>query len=579
MALDVEPEVLMRHARAAAARIPAACAVLAVMALAQCRDVPPPPPPVVRLALAGPADAEMGSGGEPLDAAIAPDESQIVFVATRAGVTQLWRRGLSDATAEPIAGSEGARLPAWKQTGNVIAFFSGDTLKQVELADGSVHDLATVASPAGASWLRDGSLLWAGSPGPLRRMSGGRIADATALAAGDVRHEFPVAVHGSDDFVYVAVRDTGRRVVRLVSGGAERDLINTAGHAALVGDQLLHVRDGVLLAYAWSRESGSLAPRGRTLALDVGVSDGGRALFAASRRLLLHAAGAVRTQQITWLDPDGARAGTIGDAGDYWQVRLSPDDRLAAVTARDPLLRALDLVAVPTAGAGDPRRVTRALAADTDPVWSPDGGRLLFRSLQGGTPDLFVAPADGSGAAAPVAASDADETPTDWIRQDGERILVHERAARGGTMDVVAIDLAKGTRESIAAGGFNETDARFSPDGRWIAFVSDESGRLDVYALSPGGRVRISFGGGTRPRWTRDGRAVLFLRGTQVMRADVAAGNTRFSPARVVFDAPGLRDFDTAHRSDRLVALLPVDASASPTISVILDWNTLVAAP
>ena len=565
--------------RVAAVLITGAFVALGIVALRHLREQPPPSPPPIRLALSVPVGVEAGAGDAVLDAAISPNESEIAFVAAREGVTRLWRRHLREEELHPIDGTEGARLPAWKQTANVIAFFSADRLKQVVLADGAVHDLAAVPMPAGATWLRDGSLLYASAAGgPIRRLLNGALSDATAMAAGDVRHEFPTAVVGADDFVYVAVRDDGRRVVRLVAGSSARDLINTSAHAAMVGGYVLHVRDGVLLGYARDEETGSLSPRGVTLALNVGIDASGRALFAASDRLLVHAPLAPRMQQLTWLDEGGRRLAPIGDVGDYWQVRLSPDDRQAAVTARDPLLRALDVVLVPADGQGDARRLTSAVAADTDPVWAPDGRRLLFRSLQRGTPALFVMPADGSGTAEAFADGNEDATASDWVRQGGtERVLLQARRA-GGTLDVLVTDAPNGKAADLAAGGFNETDARSSPDGRWVAFVSDESGRPDIYAVSAGRRVRVSFGGGTRPRWTRDGRAVLFLRGSQVMRADLVDGDPpRFATSRVLFDAPGIRDFDTAHRSDRIAALLPEDAAAPPAISVVVNWKSLLA--
>jgi hypothetical protein len=107
--------------------------------------------------------------------------------------------------------------------------------------------------------------------------------------------------------------------------------------------------------------------------------------------------------------------------------------------------------------------------------------------------------------------------------------------------------------------------------------VADESGRPDIYARrTDGSRVRVSFGGGTRPRWTRDGMAILFLRGSQVMRADLEPGGGRFGSARTLFDAPGIRDFDPAHTSDRLVAVIPVKAPTVPIVSTVLNWTSVV---
>jgi hypothetical protein len=559
-----------------------AIVALSVPAVRHLREQPPPPPPAVRLSFSAPPGVDPGFGDESLDAAISPDESEMVFVAThretgqsaeaRVGSRQLWRRALDGERAEPLPGTAGAQQPAWKQTGNVISFFADGRLKQITLADGIVHDLADAPSALGATWLADGSLLFATGNGPIRRLKDGRSTDATTLAAGEMAHAFPVGVDATGEFVYVAVREDGRRAVRLAADGMVHDLTTTSGHAALVGNHLLHVNDGVLLAYERDRESGDLSPRGVPVAIAVGVSAAGRALFAASPTVLLHDPGTPRATEVVWLDFAGARGSVVADAGDYWQVRLSPDDRQVAVALMDPLLRALDIAVVPADGSAAVKRLTLALAADTDPVWSPDGSRVLFRSMESGTPELYarsVRQSEPSSDA--ILRSDLDETPTDWR---GDQILFQVRGRTGA--DVMVLHTRTGHYGPVADTAFNETDARWSPDGRWMAYVSDESGQQDVYARGPDAtRLRVSFAGGRRPRWTRDSRAIVFLRGSQLMRADRTSDGAAFTPARALFDAPGIRDFDVAHGSDRVMALLPVDTDARPAIGAVLNWPSL----
>jgi Tol biopolymer transport system component len=522
----------------------------------------------------------MGFGDELLDAAIGPDGLQLVFVATSNGTSQLWRRTLSEDRATAIPGTEGARLPAWKQTGNVVSFFSGTSLKQIALADGQVSDLAQVASPAGAAWLADGSLLYADGRRPLQQLREGRVSAATTFVDGDLAHGFPMAA-GASDFIYVAVRQDGRRIVRLVSEGQHRDLTATSGHAVLIGGYLLHVRDGALLRYQYDAETGALSHQGVPLALNVGVAPDGRALFAASPRLLLHAPAAVRARQLVWLDAEGMSLGTAGDVGGYWQVRLSPDDRFAAITTTAPLLRTLDILVMPTAGAGDTQRLTSSIAADTDPVWSPDGTRVLFRTLQAGQPNLVARRAHTAGAVVePIRTADGDETPTDW---NGRDVLFHARPLRPGSgrgdggLDVLRLDTRTGATGPLLGSGFNESDARWSRDGAWMTYVADDSGQPDIYARRADGmRVVVSSGGGVRPRWSRDGRRIFFVRGSQMMRADLVTGDVpRFASPRAVFEARGIIDFDVAHSSDRFLAILPVDRGMVPPVSGVLNWMSI----
>jgi hypothetical protein len=171
-----------------------------------------------------------------------------------------------------------------------------------------------------------------------------------------------------------------------------------------------------------------------------------------------------------------------------------------------------------------------------------------------------------------VPQSSTDETPTDW-RSD--RIIVHAPGAKGD-FDLWRVNARTGAREVVANTPFNETDGRVSPDSRWLAYVSDESGQTDIYAMPwpRGQRVRVSFAGGARPRWAHGGRAVFFLRGSQIMRADVSSSG--FTTPRAVFDVGGIRDFDVAHTRDAVLALVPDPFFTAAASSVIVDWRSLV---
>jgi Tol biopolymer transport system component len=549
---------------------------LAIPAVRHLREVPAPPPPSLKLTLGAPPGTELGSGDEPLDAAISPDERQIVFVATREGMTMLWRRSLESDRADPIAGTEGAQLPAWSPSGDAVLFFADMRLRTLTLADSKVSDIADVASPSGATWLPDGSILFAPqSSGVIRQWRSGMVTDATMLRSGDRAHTFPVAAGTANEFVYTAVADNGRRTVRLVRNGEERDLGATSGHGQIVSGYLLVVRDQVLSAQRL--EDGAVVGRSTQLATGVGTTTAGRSLFAASPRILLAAAASPRARQLTWFDMNGMPTGTMGETGDLWQVRLSLDDQYAAVTQVAPLLRTLDIAIVPASSNGTAQPLTLALAADTDPVWAPDGRRVAFRSMQTGRPAVFTKRALDK-EAEDMVLLEGDATPSDWRA----RSVVLHAAEAGSGYDVIAIDEAQHTRTTLAKSGFNDTDGRWSPNGMWLAYVSDESGRPDIYAnRRDGSRVRVSFGGGTRPRWSRNGRALFFLRGSAVMRATLADTTpaTFAPPGTPVLDVPGIRDFDVAHRRDALLAIVPVNASQAAAVSAVVDWQSVMPRP
>ena len=570
--------------RAAIAAVAVAAAVaLSIPVIRYFSEEPPPLPSAVRLSLAPPDGTELGAGDDVLDAAISPNQQEVVFVARRLGrsgagdppgSTQLWRRRFDAQGAEPLAGTEGASLPAWKHTGNVVSFFAATRLKLLNLRTGAVSDAAEAPAPAGATWLRDGSLLFVPATGPVRRLLAGKVSDATRLASGDVAHAFPVGPPNGRDFTYIAVRGDGRRVVRLRAGGTDTDLGATGTHAELLDRWLLLVRDATLLA-DYRDDDGRMGGQDFPLALDVGATERGRGMFVASADVLLHAPAGEHRRQITWLDLPTGRAGTVGDVGDFWQIRVSPDDRSLAVTARDPLLGSLDVLNIPVDDQTAGLRLTTSIAADSDPVWSPDGRRIAVRSMQRGRPEVLVMPAALQAAAdrpdSAPAAGTAGDVPTDW--RAGE-LLVQRRGASGS--DLVRVQ-TNGASRTVADSPFNETDGRWSPDGRWIAYVSDEPGRPEIYVHNDhGDRQRVSQGGGTHPRWTRDSRALLFLRESMLMRAELGPGGSRFGTPRRLVDFAGIRDFDLAHtRTDRIFTLMPVQPGRREAVSVILNWRSL----
>jgi Tol biopolymer transport system component len=552
--------------------------LLAIPAVRHLREEPAPPPPAVHLSFATPSGSELGTPGDGLDAAISPDEGEIVFVATTRGIAQLWRRRVDSGDVQPLTGTEGGRYPAWKQSGGVVSFFADGKLKQIALDDGAVRVLADAPAPAGAAWMPDGSLLFApDGRSPIRRTLHGRTSEATSLEDGDRTHAFPAAAGRTGEFAYIATLESGRRVVRLVTADGTRDLADTTGHAQLAGPYLLRARDGVLIAQRVDADTRTTTGANVPLAARVGIAPGGHGMFAASDRLLLVADAAPPLRDLVWHDPVAGGSMRISEPGDHWQVRLSSDDARVAVTSVDPLLRTLDVLVLPATGAGETQPLTRALAADTDPVWSPDGRRVLFRSLQSGAPRLFTRRVGVPGAPdEPLPGSEPGDVATDW--SDSGVLLQAETATTGS--DIWELDLATQARRPIARDGFDETDGRYSPDRRWISYVSDESGQADVYAreTSSGRRVRVSFAGGSRPRWSRDGRSIFFVRGSRIMRADRTGDDSgRFAPAEPVMDAPGLQDFDVAHRSERLALLLRAPASHAPSVAALVGWQSLLA--
>ena len=548
----------------------------APLAIRHLRERPPPPPPAIRLSLEPPAGAEFGSGTFNFDLAISPSGEELIFVATTAGESQLWRRRLEAHRAEPLAYTSAATMPSFAADGTSIWYFAGTKLHSLNLTTGERREIVDAPTPGGAAGRIDGTLLVAGG-GPIQRIAGGGVSAATTVRRGERHHAFPAWIDEGDAFVYLATLDDGRRVIRLHDGESDTELTRADSHAVVAAGHLVFVRDGMLRAEPLDLESRRLGPRAATLALDVGVSPQGRGAFAIGGHVLASGPPSGQQYVLRWYSHAGEPLAIVSEPGDYWQVRLSPDERTVAVTMRDPLLRTLDVFTMPAEG-GAPARLTLALSADTDPVWSTDGRRIAFRSAQDGQPHIYArALTRTAGPDEPIWRSPLDEVPTDW---SPAHLLFHARSPESG-FDIWALDQGASAPRAIVRSGFNEIDARLSPDGRWVAYASDEGGQFDVYVGrtdDPARRVRLSTAGGTRPQWLDGGRAVLFVRGSELLRTSLTfeAGGPRASTPERLLAVPGLRDAAASRNDARFLVIAPIHGVQPRNIAVVTGWAALV---
>jgi Tol biopolymer transport system component len=481
------------------------------------RGRPPDPPaaPELRLEIATPPTTD------PVSVALSPDGRSIVFVASTDGVSRLWLRSLDSTSATPLANTEYASLPFWSPDGRAIGFFADLRLKRLDLHSGLVRDLARALVPAGASWNRDGDILHPGVPdGPLYRTGAdgsGRVLE-TALAPGQTGHRAPFFLPDQRHFVFYVMGSAAVRgiylgelgsttVVRLVDADAPAVFAPPA--------HLLYVSQRTLFAHALDLQRRAIAGEPVAIAEGIAISAeaGIPALTASPAGAIAFRAGdAGGRRQFVWFDRHGrelSRVGAAESAGPSYAA-ISPDRRRLAVqrtTAGNTDIWLIDLERSTSV------RLTSEAQADICPIWSPNGDRVVYSSIRGGTFQL-VERAIADASSTDVLTTPLSKQATDWSR-DGRWLLFRSIAGVGAELDVWALPLSGDrTPVPVAATQFEERDAQFSPQARWIAYQSNESGRNEIY-VQPfqhhGDKVRISTGGGAQARWRADGRELFYL--------------------------------------------------------------------
>jgi serine/threonine-protein kinase len=481
--------------------------------------------------------------------AISPDGRLIVFGGVSAGGPYLYARPLDRAEAAPISGTEGAVGPFFSPDGAWIGFWADNKLKKVPAAGGPPFTICDVPQGRiwGASWAENDTIFFA-TPAGISKVSAGGGAPEMVTKPDGTRHLLPHWLPRANailltemtsenhagsqwDKANVVLRslDTGDQRV-IVSGGADARYVNT-GH-------LVYMNSGTLMAAPF--DITSLTVTGSSMALIEGVmqavnapnlvDETGAGQFAVSPAgNLVYATGGIGPvveRALVWVDRTGhVQPVASAPTGPFLNPRLSPDGRSIAVGVRRGATRAEDIW-IYDVQRGAPTRVT--FDGANTPIWSPDGRRIVF-----GAGRLFATSADGSGKPEQLTTADVNQSPGSWARGSGIVFLQRTPQDLFGIW-VLPTDGDK-TPKLFMESRFNLRHPAFSPDGRWIAYVSLESGGQEVYVQpypGPGEKIRISTGGGWEPIWTSNGREILYRSGGPSEQQFLSATITSVSPFR-----------------------------------------------
>jgi eukaryotic-like serine/threonine-protein kinase len=519
-------------------------------------------------------------------AELSPDGRQVAFVGhSPEGRGALYLRPLDSLESRSLAGTEGASHPFWSPDGLHLGFFADGKIKKIDVGGGPPLVLAEAPMGRGGSWSRDGTILFAPNEGQgIHRVpaSGGADVVVTKIGSGEEAHRYPAFLPDGRHFVFLA--DAPRTEDHHLKAGS-LDSGETVELTAAVSNvryadpgMLLFMRSGTLLAQPFDPSRLKLTGDPRVLARDLVecVESNHRFEFTLSETGVLAYRSADPTSQLTWVDRTGRHLEPVGPRGRFREFKLSPDGRGISLERRDADGRIGDLWLLSPAR-GITSRLTFRPGSECCLTWSPDGSEVVFGSARSGLDDLYrKSPADPARETLLLTWPEG-AVATSWS-PDG-RSLLFESLAPATKTDIWILPMEGGGKpEPLIQGPFEEHDAIFSPDGKWIAYVSDESGREEVYLRPfPVGsrRYQVSTAGGTAPAWRGDAREVFFIgKENRLMSAEIPTHGPEIQVATPVelFPLPGDRFIPAPDGRRFLVDVRSEDAFSSP-LTVVLNWK------
>jgi len=535
--------------------------------------------------------------------ALSPDGRMLAFVATDSlGNRLLWVRPLKALSGQALGGTEGARYPFWSPDNRFIGFFADNKLKKIDASGGPSQTLCDASTGRGGTWNRQGTIVFCPSVGsPLFSVNeaGGLPERITQLdsSRSDGSHRWPTFLPDGKHFLFTirsggmaGGENDGTFLASLDTTFIPRAIINSSSSVDYANGHILFAREQTLLAQPFNATSlqtiGDAFPVAERVYYE---SLTNKTSFSVSRNgiLVYQTRVDITGALLTWYDRKGGKPATISPPSSYFDISISPDGKRIAASRLDG--RNIDIWIY-----GISRtvwtRFTFDRASDRNPTWSPNGSTIVFSSNRKNNRDLFHKASSGAGSVGPLLESDLQERNSNWS-PDGRFIAYDSDDSKAG-WDIWILPMNPEPQGASEEGkpflflqtAFDEVRPTFSPDGRWMAYQSNESGRWEIYIRpfpGPGGKWQVSTNGGTRPRWRGDGQELFYLgfdnfitvSETKLGSSTVEIGVVRplFSFSR--FGGGGTEMYDVTADGQRFLVVESAGSEeTSSPVTLVVNW-------
>src|SRR5579862_2471240 len=522
---------------------------------------------------------------------LSPDGAALAFSATSAdGKTALWVRPMDALEAHMIPGTDNAIFPFWSPDGRSLGFFADGKLKTIDLNGGAALALTEATFGRGGAWGPGGVIIFTpGTQSPLRRIgtTGGTPTPATKLDPTEhTSHRWPFFLPDGKHFIYVAINHDPSRASNdalyyaSLDGREKRPLFRSQSNAVFGSGYLLFARTGQLLAQPFDPGSGTLSGEPQPIATGVvdDISTWHTDATASNNGLLVLGSGGTADWQLIWTDRNGKQTGILADKLTNLQAaRISPQgDRVAL-----QIDTGMNDIWVMDLARNVRTRLTFGPVSNTEPVWSPDGKWIAYSSDRNGHANIYRKRSDGSGAEELLLTDEQVCLPSNWS-SDG-KTLFYSRGPAGGNFEVWALPIEgeRKPRQVIAhSGNSSSIRGQLSPNGKWLAYVSSESGSPEIYVVAYGGgqgKWQVSTSEGAQPKWSKDGKELYYVNDFSRVLSAVPVTETKgalqFGAPQTLATTPATQQFIYDVSPDGKKILLNVVAQqVNQSVTVIANF-------